>query len=159
MATRKIVADGWLYRTARHDSLGLVLVDPTDQDDLPEGTLRVFVLETHQTARFDRREFARSLSGDLSDDDCSGLLVPYRAFRRALGRPAAAPPEVAHASLFRYRGLPVPETRPRGPDNIPHGQSCRVCKRALDADLEIECTQCGAIVCRCGACGCETPDA
>lgn len=157
MATRKIVSEGWLYRAARHARLGLVLVDETDQQDVPEGTLRAFVLETQQTARFDRREFRRSLGGEVSEDDCAGLLVRYRAFRRTLGRDAPAPPEIAHANRFRQHGLAAPGVRARAPGAAAQEKRCSACGAAPDPAVALECEQCGAPVCRCGACGCSLP--
>ncbi len=157
MPTRKLFVDGWFYRVARHARVGLVLVDGTQQEDVPEHMVRAFLLETRQTARFDREEFKRQITADVSNDDCAGLLVRYRDFKRSIGLPEQAPPEIAHASLFRRRGLPVPALRARASDAVPAEGTCWQCRRPLDGASALECTQCGRVVCRCGACGCHAP--
>jgi len=154
MSTRKILSDGWLYRAARHTRLGLVLVDGAHQEALPDGAIRAFILETRQTAAFEREAFKHAISGDVSDEDCAGLLVRYRAYKQTLGFPGQAPPEVAHASRFRMLGHPVPELRARRPEDAADGQPCRSCGRARDAALHLICKACDKAVCTCGTCGC-----
>jgi hypothetical protein len=156
MSTRKILSDGWLYRAARHSRLGLVLVDGAHQEALPEGEIRAFILETRQTAAFDREAFKHAISGDVSDEDCAGLLVRYRDYKRGIGFPEQAPPEVAHASRFRMHGRPVPELRTRHPEDAVDGEPCPSCGRPRDASLHLICKACGRTVCHCGACGCRT---
>ncbi len=156
MSTRKILADGWLYRAARHSRLGLVLVDGAHQEALPEGAIRAFILETRQTAAFDREEFKHAISGEVSDEDVAGLLVRYRAYKRGIGFPEQAPPEVAHASLFRMHGRPVPELRTRHPEDPVDGTPCPSCGQPRDASLHLICKACGEAVCRCGTCACQT---
>jgi hypothetical protein len=157
MPTRKLFIDGWFYRVARHGRVGLVLMDGTQQEDVPEHMLRAFILETRQTARFDREEFKRQITADVSDDDCAGLLVRYRDFKRSIGLPEQAPPDVAHASLFRQRGLAAPALRARAAHAPPATGDCWHCKRALADASGLECTRCAQVVCRCGACGCGAP--
>ena len=154
MPTRKILSDGWLYRAARHSRLGLVLVDGAHQEALPEGAIRAFILETRQTASFDREEFKHAISGEVSDEDCAGLLVRYRDYKRSIGVPEQAPPEVAHASRFRMRGQPVPELRARRSEDAADGQPCPACAHPRDASLRLVCKACGQAVCVCGTCGC-----
>lgn len=154
MRTRKVYTNGWLYWLARHSTLGLVLLDESNQCDVASGRLRAYILNSHATAEFDRSEFRSALGGEVADRDFANLVNRYNQFKSAIGIPLKAPPETAHKNFLRKLGLPEQSVRPRRDNKKLRTTHCYSCHQPLNNAVEVECAECGWILCTCGACGC-----
>lgn len=154
MPTRKVLTNGWLYWLARHSTLGLVLLDEANQGGLPHGTLRAFILRWRRTDEFDRNDFKRHLSSEVSDPDFVQIVTAYNDFKHQIGLPLKAGPDVAHHNFLRKRGLPSYGVRARTKGKLHRVTHCWSCKGPLDNSVDIECNNCGWIICTCGACNC-----
>lgn len=155
MGARRVSTNGWLFWLAQHAKLGLVLLDEAVQDGVADGMLRAFVLAARKTADYERQDFKEQLSSNVSDQEFVQLVGPYNDFKVYNRLPLKAPPEVAHANFLRHRGLPDYGVRKKNPGKIHRVTHCWSCKNPLDNKVDIECVECGWIVCTCGACGCS----
>lgn len=151
---RKVLSNGWMFLLARHKQAGLILFDKAHQDGCPAGLLRVFVLARLGTTEFAREEFKKHLSSPVSDNEFVNLVTAYNEFKRKQGLPLKASPDVAHANFLLMRGLPEYGVRPREEAKVHRVTKCWNCKEELDNNVDIECTNCNWIICKCGACGC-----
>src|SRR5690606_37080753 len=124
------------------------------QGGVAEGMLRAFVLSSRNTAELERTDFKSQLSSEVSDQEFVQLVGAYNGFKTSRGMALKAPPEIAHANFLRQRGLPVCGVRKKHPDKFHRVSHCWSCKNPLDNQVDIECVECGWIICRCGACGC-----
>lgn len=154
MGARRVTTNGWLFWLARHAQLGLILLDEAMQEGVEEGMLRAFVLSSRNAADFDRADFKSQLSSAVSDQEFVQLVSAYNDFKVSNGIPLKAPPEVAHSNFLKQRGLPVCGVRKKPPGKFHRVTHCWSCKNPLNNEVDIECVECGWIICRCGACGC-----
>lgn len=154
MPARKVLSNGWMFLLARHSQVGLILLDKAHQDGCAAGLLKAFVLARLGTSQFEREEFKKHLSSSVSDNEFVNLVTAYNEFKRKQGFPLKASPDVAHVNFLLKRGLPYYGVRPREDVKVHRVTMCWNCKEELDNNVDIECNNCGWIICTCGACGC-----
>lgn len=151
---RQVYSLGWLYWLARHKDLGLVLLDDSNQDGVPEKSIRAFLHSRRTTQMFDRQEFKAALSGYVGDNEFVMLLNAYSVFKANAGMPPKPTPSQAHAYFLRSRGLPVHALLESSRGSLPRLTHCWSCKQPLSSFINLECEGCKWIICSCGACGC-----
>lgn len=154
MRTRKVFTNGWLFWLARHSQLGVVLLDESNQHGVVEGRLRAYVLASDAIEEFDRSEFRSALTGEVTDAEFVEIANRYNQFKTAVNLPLKAPVDVAHRNFLRKRGLPEQQLRARQSAKRSRATHCYSCRTKLDNSIDVECSQCGWIICVCGACGC-----
>lgn len=131
-----------------------MLLDVANQEDVSPDRLRAYILRSHTAEEFDRAEFRQALGGEVIDGDFVNLVNRYNQFKADTDIPLKAPPEVAHKNFLSKLGLPEQRLRPRTINKANRIANCYVCRAPLNNAVEVECAECGWILCNCGACGC-----
>ena len=160
MPSRRVVTNGWVYWLARHPAYEFILFDSFDQDDLSEGSVRVFELRSATTLLLTLEALKLETTADVSDGDFVKIVTAYNKFKELLGKPIKVPGHGAgtledrHRRFLRERGLPdngIRQAIARMRHRVTH---CWSCHDDLDNSIDVECATCGWIICDCGACGC-----
>jgi hypothetical protein len=124
---------------------GIVLYDPQAQDPKDCDRAILWLSSRECFERYYKSMVKTYLTTENDPAVRTSTFVKYRNFR-------ARELEMSHRKRieklgFRYAGLKPTAKSHR----VTH---CYVCKDSLDSSVDVECVNCGWIVCRCGACGC-----
>lgn len=131
----------------RHETHGAIVFDKS-QDREGSATVTVYYVLEDRFATVKREVMRKYTSGrGLTDAEVTEAISNYLSYEeRKLQK--------KHADFLEQVGKAPAQLRLRSnrlPSRITH---CYVCHEPLDSTVDYECSACGWIICRCGACGC-----
>ncbi len=123
----------------------VVIFDPALQHAVETDWVYLWSVD-RQAARPFVRDIARNAIRVVEGERKQTLIMEYLRDKAIANR----------RSLFRRLGLPYKETRAATGRSSTRVRKtwCWNCKSDLDNRIQLECNDCGWIICECGACGC-----
>lgn len=138
----------WL---GRHTELDVFLIiERRDVERKDDHYVEVFYLDDLEFKQC-KRDFLKQRVEDVALKEISENLD---TFTKEYWRKKNQAIKDNHSAHLKVHGIASKGTRPRSKQRPVRITNCWSCKRNLDSIIDLECCNCGWILCRCGACGC-----